>query len=132
MIRIRAQKVKNMENDIPALEVIGEEEGELLVLAWGGTYGSVTEAVERCRKAGMKVSQAHLKYLNPLPKNTEEVLRKFKNILIPEINMGQLARVIRSEFLIPVLQFNKMRGLPFKSSDIEEKISEILGGSNGK
>lgn len=132
MIRIRAQKVKNMENDIPDLEVIGDQEGELLVLGWGGTFGSITEAMDKCRKNGIKVSQAHLRYLNPLPKNTEAVLRKFKNILIPEINMGQLARVIRSEFLIPVIQFNKMRGLPFKSSDIEEKISEILGGGNGK
>jgi len=132
MIRIRAQKIKNIENDIPNLQVNGEQEGDLLVLGWGGTYGSITEAVEKARKSGLKVSQAHLKYLNPLPKNTEEVLRKFKNILIPEINMGQLARVIKSEFLIPVIQYNKMRGLPFKSTDIAEKISEILGGGNGK
>lgn len=132
MIRIRAQKIKNIENDIPDLKVNGDQEGELLVLGWGGTYGSITEAVEKARKNGLKVSQAHLKYLNPLPKNTEEVLRRFKMILIPEINMGQLARVIKSEFLIPVVQYNKMRGLPFKSSDIADKISEILGGGNGK
>lgn len=132
MIRIRAQKIKNIENDIPNLEVEGDKEGELLVLGWGGTYGSITEAVSNARKEGIKVSQAHLKYLNPLPKNTEEVLRRFKKILIPEINMGQLARVIKNEFLIPVVQYNKMRGLPFKSSDIVEKISEILGGNNGK
>jgi len=128
MIRIRDQKIKNMALDIPDLEVSGEQEGDLLVLGWGGTYGSITEAVLRCRAAGLKVSQAHLKYLNPMPKNTEKVLRSFKHVLIPEINLGQLAKVIRAEFLIPVLQFNLVRGLPLRSGDIEERIIDILGG----
>jgi len=128
MIKLRDQKIKNMALDIPDLEVSGEQEGELLVLGWGGTYGSITEAVLRCRVAGLKVSQAHLKYLNPMPKNTEKVLRSFKHVLIPEINLGQLAKVIRAEFLIPVLQFNMVRGLPLRSGDIEEKVIDILGG----
>jgi 2-oxoglutarate ferredoxin oxidoreductase subunit alpha len=128
MIKLRDQKIKNMALDIPDLEVSGEQEGELLVLGWGGTYGSITEAVLRCRAAGLKVSQAHLKYLNPMPKNTEKVLRSFKHVLIPEINLGQLAKVIRAEFLIPVLQFNMVRGLPLRSGDIEEKVIDILGG----
>ena len=128
MIKLRDQKIKNMALDIPDLEVSGEQEGELLVLGWGGTYGSITEAVLRCRAAGVKVSQAHLKYLNPMPKNTEAVLRNFKHVLIPEINLGQLAKVIRAEFLIPAIQFNIVRGLPLRSGDIEEKIIDILGG----
>jgi 2-oxoglutarate ferredoxin oxidoreductase subunit alpha len=128
MVRLRDQKIKNMVKDIPDLTVDGDEEGELLVLGWGGTYGAITEAVIRLRKAGYKVSQAHLKYLNPMPTNTEKVVRSFKKVLIPEINLGQLSKIIRSEFLIPVEQFNLVRGLPFKSIDIEEKIIDLLGG----
>jgi len=114
--------------DIPDLIVDGDEEGEILVLGWGGTYGAITEAILRMRKAGYKVSQAHLKYLNPMPANTGKVLRSFKKVLIPEINLGQLAKIIKSEFLIPVEQFNIVRGLPFKSIDIEEKIIDLIGG----
>jgi len=132
MIKLRAQKVKNIANDIPDLEVDGEEEGDLLVLGWGGTFGAITEAVMNVRMAGYKVSQAHLKYLNPFPKNTEEVLKRFKKILIPEINLGQLSKLIKSEFMIPVIQFNIVRGLPFRTTDIEIKITDFIGGSNGK
>jgi 2-oxoglutarate/2-oxoacid ferredoxin oxidoreductase subunit alpha len=132
MIKLRARKVKNIEKDIPNLEVDGEQEGELLVMGWGGTYGAITEAVMNVRKAGYKVSQAHLKYLNPLPKNTEEVLKRFKNVLIPEINLGQLSKLIISEYLTPVIQFNIVRGLPFRTTDIEIKIVDILGGYSGK
>jgi len=132
MVKLRTEKIKNIVNDIPDLEVYGEDEGELLVLGWGGTYGTVLEAVNKSRESGYKVSQAHLKYLNPLPKNTGEVLNRFKTILIPEINLGQLAKIIRSEYLIPVEQFNLVRGLPFKVSDIAGKITDMLGGCNGK
>ncbi|MHB8852999.1 MAG: 2-oxoacid:acceptor oxidoreductase subunit alpha [Ignavibacteriaceae bacterium] len=130
MINLRAQKVKNMVNDIPDLTVDGDMEGELLVLGWGGTLGAIKEAVIKARQAGYNVSQAHLKYLNPLPKNTEYVLKGFKNVLLPEINLGQLAKILRSEFLIPIKQLNIVRGLPFRVSDIEDKIKEILGGKN--
>jgi len=132
MVKLRAEKVSNIVKDIPDLEVNGEEEGELLVLGWGGTYGTILDAVYNARESGYKVSQAHLRYLNPFPKNTGEVLSRFKSILIPEINLGQLAKIIKSEYLIPVEQFNLVRGLPFKVSDIAGKIIEMLGGSNGK
>ena len=132
MVRIRAQKIKNIENDIPDLQVEGDTEGDLLVVGWGGTYGTLIEAVTQARAAGYKVSLAHFRYINPFPKNTSKVLGKFKKILIPEINLGQLSKIIRSEFLIPVEQFNLVRGLPFKVADIFEKITDILGGSNGK
>ena len=132
MVRLRAQKVKNVQNDIPLLEVDGDEQGDLLVLGWGGTYGAITEAVARARENGLKVSQAHLSYLNPFPKNLEGVLRNFKKVLIPELNLGQLAKIIRSEFLIEVESFTKIKGLPFKSSELQQKISELLGGGNGR
>ena len=128
MIRIREQKIQNMAKDIPELKVEGEEEGDLLVLGWGGTYGTIKESVIKARQAGYKVSQAHLKYINPFPKNSEYVLKNFKKVLIPEINLGQLAKIVRSEFLVPVIQLNIVRGLPFKISDIEDKIIEILRG----
>ena len=130
MINLREKKVKGIAKDIPLLEVDGDQSGELLVLGWGGTYGAIKEAVIKAREDGYKVSQSHLKYLNPFPSNTEKVLKSFKKILIPEINLGQLAKLIRSEYLIPVEQFNVVRGLPFRVSDIENKIIEMLGGSS--
>lgn len=130
MIKLREQKVKNMVRDIPDIIVDGEQEGELLVVGWGGTFGAIKEAVIKARNSGYKVSQIHFKYLNPFPKNTGEVLRRFKKILVPEINLGQLAKMLRNEFLIPVEQFNVVRGLPFRVSDIENKIKELLGGKN--
>jgi 2-oxoglutarate ferredoxin oxidoreductase subunit alpha len=132
MINLRAEKIKNIENDIPDLEVDGDQSGEILVLGWGGTYGAIKEAVMKSRDAGVNVSQAHLQYLNPFPKNTADVLKSFKKILIPEINLGQLAKLIRSEYLVDVIQFNVVRGLPFRVSDIVAKINEVNGGQNGK
>lgn len=133
MVRLRAQKVKNIENDIPELKVEGDEDAELLVAGWGSTYGSIREAVNRARNRGFKAAHVHFRYLNPFPKNTGEVLRKYKYIVCPEINMGQLAKLLRQEFLIDVEPFNKIQGLPFKSSEIESKIESVLGGNkNGK
>jgi 2-oxoglutarate ferredoxin oxidoreductase subunit alpha len=132
MIHLRAEKIKNIENDIPLLEVDGDQTGDLLVLGWGGTYGAIKEAVIKARSLGMNISQAHLQYVNPFPKNTGEVLRSFKQVLIPEINLGQLAKLLRSEYLVDTVQFNVVRGLPFRVSDILEKIKETLGGKNGK
>lgn len=131
MVRLRVQKVKNVQNDIPELEVSGEQEGELLVIGWGGTYGSIKEAVTKARLEGYSVSQAHLHYLNPFPKNLEEVLSRFNKILVPEINLGQLALLLRSQFLIDVIQFNVVRGMPLRSYDITNKIIDLLGGGNG-
>ncbi|VAX21444.1 2-oxoglutarate/2-oxoacid ferredoxin oxidoreductase, gamma subunit / 2-oxoglutarate/2-oxoacid ferredoxin oxidoreductase, alpha subunit [hydrothermal vent metagenome] len=129
MCHLRAEKIERMQNDIPELVVDGDQEGKLLVLGWGGTYGSITEAVNAARREGYTVSKTHLKYINPFPKNLGEILSKFDNVLIPEINLGQLAKIIRDKYLIPVIQFNKMRGLPLKTYEITEKIAEILGGA---
>lgn len=127
MVNLRAAKVKNIENHIPDLEVNGDPEGELLIVGWGGTYGAISEAVTHVRNKGLKVSQAHFKYLNPFPKNTKEVLSRFKKVLVPEINLGQLSKVLKSEYLIPVISYNKVKGLPFKVAEIEAKIEELLG-----
>lgn len=126
MVKLRAEKIKNINKTIPNLEVIGEDSGELLVLGWGGTYGEILTAVERVRAKGKKVSYAHLRYLNPMPKNTEDVIRSFKKVLIPELNMGQLNKLIRSEFVIDTIPLTKIQGQPFKAREIESKIEEIL------
>ncbi|GJQ61564.1 MAG: 2-oxoglutarate ferredoxin oxidoreductase subunit alpha [Melioribacteraceae bacterium] len=131
MVRLRQEKVDNIAKFIPDLEVDGEQEGDILVLGWGGTYGAITEAVKQMRAAGHKVSQAHMKYLNPMPANTEDVLKKFKTIIVPELNLGQLATLIRSKYLIDVVSHTKIKGLPFRAAEIRSKIEEILGGSNG-
>lgn len=131
MTYIRRDKVAKVAESIPDIVVDGEQSGDLLVLAWGSTYGAIKEARRNIELKGYKCSQAHLKYLKPFPRNFESVLRSFKRILIPELNLGQLAHVIRSEFLIDVLQYNKMQGQPFKVRELEEKLTSLLGGKNG-
>ncbi len=126
MIRTRAQKIANIANEIPLLEVNGPEEGDLLVIGWGGTYGSIVSAVERSQRKGHKVAQAHLRYLNPMPKNTGEVLKRYKKVLVPELNAGQLRFLLRSQFLVNAEGLNKIQGRPFLLSDIEEKIEQML------
>ncbi|MEW5842253.1 MAG: 2-oxoacid:acceptor oxidoreductase subunit alpha [Bacteroidota bacterium] len=132
MIHKRKQKVENVKFDVPELEVEGDQEGELLILGWGSTYGSITEAIQHAKAKGYKASHAHLRYLNPMPKNTLDVLKRFKKVLIPELNLGQLAALIKTQFLIDVIQLNKVMGQPFKILEIENKIIEVLGGKNGK
>jgi len=130
MIKIREQKIQNMAKSIPDLEIEGDENADIIVIGWGGTYGAIKEAVYHARRKGYKVAQSHFKYIKPLPKNTEKILRKYKYVLLPEINMGQFARVLKSEFILPIIQFNVVRGLPFRVGDIENKIVEVLGGNN--
>ena len=100
----------------------------VLVLGWGSTYGAITSAVENCRANGFNVSSAHLRYLDPMPTNTGDVLKRFNNILVPEMNLGQLITRIRAEYLIDAIGLNKVQGKPFMIRDIESKIEEILGG----
>ncbi len=132
MVKMRQDKIAKVVQDVPDLEVDGEPEGDLLIAGWGSTFGAIREAIMHVRRQGYKVSQVHFKYINPFPKNTGEVLKSFKTVLVPELNMGQLAKIIRSTYLIDVMQFNKVQGLPFKVSEIERKIIEILGGNNGR
>jgi len=131
MVNRRKEKIDNIKNDIPELIVEGDQQGELLVLGWGSTYGAIKEASRHIQAQGYNASQAHIRYISPFPKNLDNVLNRFKKILLPELNTGQMANVIRSTFLRDVIQFNKVQGQPFKVAEIENKIIEILGGHNG-
>ena len=124
MVNTRAQKVANVADVIDPIVVDGPEEG-LLVLSWGGTYGSCRTAVHTCRQNGTKVSHVHLRWLNPFPKNLGEVLAKFDKVLIPELNSGQLKMIISSEFDVDVEGFNKVKGKPFQVSEVVEKIQSL-------
>jgi 2-oxoglutarate ferredoxin oxidoreductase subunit alpha len=126
MVRIRQSKLDRMVQDIPPAVVDGEAGADLLVVGWGGTYGAIRTAVENKRKQGKSVSHLHLKYVNPFPSNLGDVLSQYKQILVPELNLGQLAHLLRAKFLIPTVMLNKIQGLPFRASEIEEKIDELL------
>ena len=128
MSHLREEKLKRVANEYPATKVFGNPDGgKLLVLGWGSTYGASHVAVERAREKGYDVSQAHLRWVNPLPKDLGAVIAKFENVLIPEVNLGQLNKVLRMEYLRAFLTLNKIQGQPFKAVEIEEKIYEILG-----
>ncbi len=128
MQTLRQEKVARIAFDIPDLQVFGPETGDLLILGWGSTYGSIRSAVERMQTNGASVAHAHLRHLNPFPSNTEAVLRSFRHVLIPEINMGQLSMLVRAKYLIDVVGLNKVRGKPYRISEIEEAARAILAG----
>jgi 2-oxoglutarate ferredoxin oxidoreductase subunit alpha len=128
MINDVAEKVARLADVIPELEVDGPEQGDLLVVSWGGTFGAVHTAVFKAQKAGYDVAHAHLRYLNPFPKNTEAVLRSYKRILIPELNNGQLTFVLRGTYALDnIISYPKLHGRPFKISEIYDKLEELLG-----
>lgn len=126
MVRLRAEKVARIAQDIPLIEVSGESEGKVLVLGWGSTHGAITTATEQLRAKGASVSSAHLRYLNPFPRNLGEVLSRFETVIVPELNLGQLALLVRARFLVDAISFSKVKGLPFKVSEIVKKINEYL------
>jgi len=126
MVKLRQEKIDVIADFIPELEVYGNPKGELLVLSWGGTYGACRAAVQKANENNMPVSHINLKYINPFPKNLAEILLKFNKILIPEINLGQLSTIIRSKFLIDTLNFNRVSGKPYTTTDIYEKIEQII------
>ena len=129
MVRTRAKKVANIANYIPELEVFGPQSGDLLLLSWGGTFGAVRSGVRDAQSNGLSVSHAHLKYLNPFPKNLVDVLGRFKKVMIPELNMGQLLILIRSKFLVDARGLNKIKGKPFMISEIAAAIDTMLSTS---
>ncbi len=127
MVRLRAQKVAGMAADIPELQVDDPDgDARLLVLGWGGTYGPITAAVRRLRKEGMKAAQAHLTHLNPFPRNTGEVLRRYDRVLVPEMNLGQLLKLVRAEFLVDAVGYNQVRGLPLRAGELAEAMEALL------
>jgi 2-oxoglutarate ferredoxin oxidoreductase subunit alpha len=126
MVRLRAEKVARIASDIPPIQVSGDESGELLVLGWGSTSGAITGAVNVARKMGIRVSRAHLRFLNPFPANLGEVLSRFDRVLVPEMNLGQLALLLRARYLKDVITLSKVQGQPFHRQEILQKIQEIL------
>jgi 2-oxoglutarate ferredoxin oxidoreductase subunit alpha len=125
MVRTRAQKIANVADAIPALEVDGPAEGDLLVVGWGSTYGAIAAAARQARTQGRSVAHAHLRYLNPMPRNTGEVLRRYRNVLVAELNRGQLRLLLRAEFLVDAVGLNKVQGQPFLVSEIDDRIREM-------
>jgi 2-oxoglutarate/2-oxoacid ferredoxin oxidoreductase subunit alpha len=134
MTLLRAAKIAGIAADIPALEVFGPAEGDLLILGWGSTYGAIRSAVERLQARGLAVSHAHLRHLNPFPANTEQVIRSFKRVLVPELNLGQLLMLIRARYLVDAIGYNKVRGKPFRIVEIEAEADRLLAelGAGGR
>jgi 2-oxoglutarate ferredoxin oxidoreductase subunit alpha len=127
MVRLRARKIAGIAADIPLLDVDDPGgDASMLVLGWGSTYGPIGAAVRRVRAAGHKVARAHLHYLNPFPRNTGEVVRRYEKVLIPEMNLGQLALLIRAEFLVDAIGYNEVRGRPFQSSELANAIAALV------
>jgi 2-oxoglutarate/2-oxoacid ferredoxin oxidoreductase subunit alpha len=126
MQMLRHEKVAGIAKDIPLLDVFGPSRGDLLILGWGSTYGAIRSAVERLQESGKSVAHAHLRHLNPFPRNLEEVLRSYRNVLIPEVNLGQLLLLVRGKFLVDAIGYDKVRGKPFRISEIEAEADRIL------
>ena len=125
MVEIRAQKVANAARLLPEQAVTGPQNGELLVVSWGGTYGSCLTAVQQAQHEGRTVAHAHIRYLNPLPSNMGEILSRYSKVLIPELNSGQLRMLIRSQYLVDAIGLNKVKGQPFMVSEVYERICEL-------
>jgi 2-oxoglutarate ferredoxin oxidoreductase subunit alpha len=127
MVHLRADKVAGIVREIPDAVPEGDPSGDLLIVAWGSTHGPVTGAVKSQRAKGRRIGHVHLRYLNPLPKNLGEILGRYDRVLVPEMNMGQLVMLLRAKYLVDAQGYNKVQGKPFKQSEIERKIEEILG-----
>ncbi len=130
MTKTRAQKVQNVANDLPDQQVeLGDDHGDMVVVGWGSTYGSIHQAVRRCRESGLSVSHVHLRHMWPMPKNLPALLGKFKKILVPELNNGQLMRILRAEYLLPAQPLDKISGMPFRVAELELAIRESFAQS---
>jgi 2-oxoglutarate ferredoxin oxidoreductase subunit alpha len=131
MQTLRLAKIAGIARDIPPLDVYGGDEGDLLILGWGSTYGAIRSAVERLRERGLSVSHAHMRHLNPFPANTEDVLRAFQRVMIPELNFGQLLMLIRARYLIDAVGYHRVRGKPFRIAEIEAEAERLLAELRG-
>ena len=126
MVRTRAEKVEGIAQDIPEIVPEGDPSGDLLIVAWGSTAGPITAAMKPMREKGHRIGHVHLRYLNPLPRNLGDILKCYKRVLVPEMNMGQLVMILRAKFLVDAESYGKIQGKPFKQSEIEAKIEELL------
>ncbi|MHB8458625.1 MAG: 2-oxoacid:acceptor oxidoreductase subunit alpha [Candidatus Limnocylindrales bacterium] len=125
---IRQAKIAGIANDIPELTVFGPQRGDLLILGWGSTYGSIRSAVERLQATGQSVAHAHLRHLNPFPRNLGTILSNYRRVLIPEINLGQLALLVRARYLVDAISYDRVRGKPFRITEIVEAAEAALEG----
>jgi 2-oxoglutarate ferredoxin oxidoreductase subunit alpha len=132
MQRLRQAKIAGIADDIPPLDVFGPPEGDLLILGWGSSYGAIRSAVERLQGEGLSVAHAHMRYLNPFPANTGDVVKAYKRVLIPELNLGQLLMLIRARYLVDAVGYDKVRGKPFRIAEIENEARRLLGGKAAK
>jgi 2-oxoglutarate ferredoxin oxidoreductase subunit alpha len=130
LVRTRAAKIAKAAEVIAPLGVTGPNSGDLLVLGWGSTYGAIAAAAEACRQRGLAVAHAHLRHLLPLPKNTGDVLKRYRRVLVPELNAGQLSQVLRSQFPVEIVSFTRIQGRPFCANEIESKIELLLRESS--
>ncbi|MBL7977279.1 MAG: 2-oxoacid:acceptor oxidoreductase subunit alpha [Bacteroidetes Order II. Incertae sedis bacterium] len=126
MVKRRAEKVQRIQQEIPTTEIFGDATGELLVVGWGGTRGAIEAAVSNLREKGLRVSAIHLRHLNPLPPDLSDIFKGFRQYLVPELNNGQLVRILRDQYLLNFIPYDKIQGQPFKSSEIEGKILEMV------
>jgi 2-oxoglutarate ferredoxin oxidoreductase subunit alpha len=138
MVRLRAAKVEAIGQEVPDVVPAGDPDGDLLIIGWGSTYGSITAALKPQRAAGHRIGHVHLRYLNPLPRNLGEVIERYNKVLVPEMNMGQLSMILRAKYLVDAEGYNKIQGQPFKQAELEAKIEEVLSygavgaGRNGR
>jgi len=126
MIHLRAAKVEAVVQEVPDVVPAGDAEGDLLLVGWGSTYGSITAALRAQREKGRRIGHVHLRHLHPLPKNLGEVMKRYRKVVVPEMNLGQLLWVLRAKYLVDAEGLNKVQGKPFKQSEIEAKIEEVL------
>jgi 2-oxoglutarate ferredoxin oxidoreductase subunit alpha len=127
MVRIRAAKIDAIVQDIPNVLPAGDPEGDLLIVSWGSTYGAITQSVQSQRAKGRKIGHLHLRHLNPLPANVGDILKRYKKVLVAELNMGQLRWMLRAKYLVDAAGLNKIQGRPFKQAELDQKIEEMLG-----
>jgi 2-oxoglutarate ferredoxin oxidoreductase subunit alpha len=126
MCKLRAERVERIADDLPPTEVYGDPSGDLLLLGWGGTYGAICAGVARMRERGHTIGHVHLRHLNPFPRDLGEILRRYKRVLVPELNLGQLVKLIRARYLIDAKSYPKIQGQPFKELEIVEAIRAQL------
>jgi len=129
MVRLRAAKIAGIANDIPPVEVTGDaDDAEVLLLGWGSTWGAIDGAMNRVRARGRRAAHAHLTHLNPFPPNLGDVVRRYPTVLVPEMNMGQLCKLIRAEFLVDAKSITRVQGTPFTAGGLEQAVLDHLGG----
>jgi 2-oxoglutarate ferredoxin oxidoreductase subunit alpha len=126
MVQLRAAKVEAVVQDVPDVVPVGDPEGDLLLVGWGSTYGPITAALRAQREKGRRIGHVHLRHLNPLPANLGQVLGRYRKVMVPEMNLGQLVWVLRAKYLVDAQGLNKVQGKPFKQSEIESAIESAL------